>query len=273
MADDHLNDLHILNGDCAEGLWKQCEFNGQSLVWREIYLEGPLPETEDPACFRTARAEYLSHFAELAGIGISRLCQYLQKLDDSILNLPDSSDLMLWFDSCIFDQTLLMRILYLFNRKKTGKGKVFLYCCDGYCLTINDFKHGWSKKVQLLPHDLEIAEKAWLCFQRKDAEGMMQLAEKENFERMPKMRKALFRCIDEAQPDRNGLTRTQRQIVQLVAEGHHSFMEIFKGLDAFEEYPFLGDTACQRQLETLIRKGLLVRCDEGYALRQTNHLF
>ena len=48
MADDHLNDLHILNGDCAEGLWKQCEFNGQSLVWREIYLEGPLPETEDP---------------------------------------------------------------------------------------------------------------------------------------------------------------------------------------------------------------------------------
>ena len=37
-------ELHILNGDFALGIWRQCGFTGQSLVWRETYLEGPLPE-------------------------------------------------------------------------------------------------------------------------------------------------------------------------------------------------------------------------------------
>ena len=105
--------LHILNGDHALELWQKCSFEGQSLVWREIYLEGPLPDTEDLSVFHAARAEYLSHFAELAGISQDRLCLHLKKLDDSILDLPASSALMLWFDSCIFDQTILMRILQI----------------------------------------------------------------------------------------------------------------------------------------------------------------
>ena len=69
------------------------------------------------------------------------------------------------------------------------------------------------------------------------------------------MKKALFRCAGEVTEDRNGLNRTRRQIVQLAAAGRSSFMDIFKGLAAFEEYPFLGDTGCQRQLDFLIRKG------------------
>ena len=95
---------------------------------------------------------------------------------------------------------------------------------------------------------------------------MKHLIEQEQFERLPKMKKALRRCMDEI-PDRNGLSRTQRQIMELVASGCHSFMEIFKGLDRYEEYPFLGDTACQRQIENLVRKGLLMNSRDGYQLR------
>ena len=258
--------LHILNGDHALELWQKCSFNGQSLVWREIYLEGPLPDTEDLSVFHAARAEYLSHFAELAGIGRDRLCRHLKKLDDSILDLPASSALMLWFDSCIFDQTILMRILHLVNRKNTGTGNVFLYCCEGNCLTIDDFRQGWLKKVLLQPDDLETAGKAWQFYLHRDAAGMVHLAERANFERLPKMKKALFRCAEDVSVDKDGLNRTQRQIVQLVSEGHSSFMEIFKGLDAFEEYPFLGDTGCQRLLDQLVRNGYLLRHGDRYEL-------
>ena len=263
--EEMLTELHILNGDYARELWKQCGFKGQSLVWRETYLEGPLPDTDDLHVFRAARAEYLSHFAELAGIGADRLYQYLRNLDETVLNLPDTAAVMLWFDSCIFDQTLLLRILYLLNRKKRESAAVFLYCCNGNCLQTDDFKHGYDRKIRLLPGDLNIAEKAWRLFQRKDADGLRQLAGQENFEHLPKMRKALLRCADEV-PDRDGLTRTQRQIMKLVAEGSHSFCEIFKGLDAFEEYPFLGDTACRRQLDALVGKGFLVYFHGRYEL-------
>ena len=257
-------ELHILNGDCALELWKQCGFEGQSLVWRETYLEGPLPDTDDLHVFRTARAEYLSHFAELDGIGVSRLYRHLQKLDEAVLSLPERSTLMLWFDSCIFDQTILMRILYLLGlRKKLPK--IFLYCCEGNCLQKKDFLEAGSKKVRLQPEDLKAAGEAWLLFLRKDAGGMKRLAQSGRFGRLPKMAKALLRCADEI-PDRNGLTRTQRQILELVAAGRQTFMEIFKGLSSFEEYPFLGDTACRRLLEQLAENGFLVRRGDNYEL-------
>ena len=121
-----IKELHILNGDCAFELWKQCHLQGGSLVWRETYLDGPLPETDDLNLFRIARAEYLSTFPEVAKIGFERLYQYLVKMDETILNLPLKTDAILWFDSCMFDQTLLMRILSLFNRKKEMSGNVLL---------------------------------------------------------------------------------------------------------------------------------------------------
>lgn len=258
------NELHILNGDHALELWKQCGFKGQSLVWREIYLEGPLPDTDDLHVFREARAEYLSHFAELSGIDKARLYRHLVKMDEAVLTLPEESVLMLWFDPCIFDQTILMRILSLLDRRKSGPA-VFLYCSDGDCMKKEDFLEGGSKKVRLFPQDWEVAGEAWTCFVRKDAAGIMRLLERERFEHLPRMKKALFRCIDEI-PDRNGLSRTQRQILELVAAGCRSFMEIFQGLDAFEEYPFLGDTACMRQLDKLVQSGFLTRRGDDFEL-------
>ena len=187
-------------------------------------------------------------------------------MDDTILTLPDNATLMLWFDSCIFDQTILMRILYLLNRKRTANPEVFLYCCDGNCLTSEDFESGFTRKIQLFPADIETSGKAWNAFVRKDRDAMLQAADKENFERLPAMKKALLRYADEV-PDKNGLTRTQRQILQIVSEKSCSFTEIFKGLDSFEEYPFLGDTACQRLLDELQKRGLLeITQDNRYRL-------
>lgn len=263
--------LHILNGDFALALWKKCAFAGESLVWKETYLEGPLPDTDNLHVFRSSRAEYLSHFTELDGIGAARLYQHLKRMDDMILELPENSDVMLWFDSCIFDQTLLMRILFLLNLRKNASHSIFLYCCPGNCLTMEDFKYGIEQRVRLCAADLETAAKAWFCFQRKDAAGMLQVAENENFARLPQMKKALYRCAEEI-PDKEGLTRTQRQILQILSAGCCSFAEIFKGLDNFEEYPFLGDTACQRLLDQLLEKGFLEKApDNRYRLSGTLH--
>ena len=103
----------------------------------------------------------------------------------------------------MFDQTILMRILSLLARSNT-EISVFLYCCDGNCLGKTDFMQGDSGKVQLRSHDCQSAGEAWTLFIRKDADGIMRLLEREPFERLPKMKNALLRCIDEF-PDRNGL--------------------------------------------------------------------
>ena len=71
------------------------------------------------------------------------------------------------------------------------------------------------------------------------------------------MKKALLRCAEEV-PGADGLNRTRRQILQIVSNGKRSFKEIFTTLRDFEEYPFLGDTACMRLLDDMCRNGLLV---------------
>ena len=255
-----VSELHILNGGCALKIWEKCRFQGTPLVWLETYLEGPLPETEDLSLFRKTRAAFLAAFEETKEIGFERLCSHLQKMDDTLLNELPQRDVMLWFDSCIFDQTLLMRLLYLLHGQKSER-RIFLYCSANNCLTAEDFREGALKRICLTAEEVSNAACAWQFFQRRDAEGMKQLAREKKFDRMPAMEKALYRCAEDV-PDRDGLTRTQRQILLIVSEGEKSFNEIFRGLDTFEEYPFLGDTACQRLLDHLTSCGRLI-CSAG----------
>jgi hypothetical protein len=260
-----MSELHILNGDFALGLWRQCNFSANALVWKETYIEGPLPETEDLRIFRKARAEYLSTFAELSDIDTDALHRHLKKMDETLLKLEETDELTLWFDACIFDQTILMRILYLLNQQREKLTKIFLYCCKSNCLSFEDFQKGESEKVLLTEYDLKIAANAWIAFIRKDHEEMIKLADSENFVRMPEMRKALLRCAEEI-PDENGLTRTQRQILEIISKKGCTFEAIFQGLDKFEEYPFLGDTACLRILDNLVNRGLIKLVNDFYQL-------
>ena len=254
------SELHILNGGHALKIWEGCGFQGTPLVWLETYLEGPLPETEDLDSFRRDRAAFLATFEETKEIGFERLCAHLQRMDETLLKELPQRDVVLWFDSCIFDQTLLMRILYLLNAQKSTR-RIFLWCSDNNCLTADDFREGSEKKICLTAEEVENTACAWRLFQRRDGEGMKQLAREKKFDRMPAMEKALYRCAEDV-PDDEGLTRTQRQILHLAGEGGKNFREIFTALDAFEEYPFLGDTACRRLLDHLTACGRLI-CSAG----------
>ena len=244
-------EFHILNGDFALTLWEKSR-SGEHLVWKETYIEGPLPQTDDLHSFRSARAEYLATFAELENISTEKLYRHLQKMDDTILELPENTRLILWFDSCIFDQTILMRILYLLSRRTAVLPEIRLYCCDGNCLTEKDFKEG--QPLLLHSSDVKLGKKAWTSFVSREPDELRTLADTEDFKRLPAMKKALGRCADEI-PDQENLTRTQRQILQILSKKNCSFAEIFQALDEFEEYPFLGDTACQRLLNDLVIKG------------------
>ena len=181
-------ELHIFNGDIACELWKKCNYSAQSLVWRENYLDGPLPDGNDLHAFRRARAKHLTGFA---AISEDELYTQLLAMDNALLELPAEANLMLWFDSCIFDQTMLMRILYLLQLKNRKSCNVFLYCSSSNCLTVEDFRDGMQKKVELTLSDLLLAGKAWNLFQQKDADGMTELTQYGNFEHFPAMQKAL----------------------------------------------------------------------------------
>ena len=100
--------LNILNGDLALTPFRASGLPGETLVWREIYTEGPLGTgSENPETFRRLRAHFLT------GIVPDRtepeLLRGLEKMDHALLSMTRQDHLRIWADACMFDQGMLDR--------------------------------------------------------------------------------------------------------------------------------------------------------------------
>ena len=103
--------LHILNGDCALDGWAECNFSGDVLIWRENYLQGTLPETDDRSLFNRLRAEELHKIAPEKSV--DEIFSELQAMHRKLFSLRSTDKLVLWLDCCPFDQALKKQLLKL----------------------------------------------------------------------------------------------------------------------------------------------------------------
>ena len=104
--------LHIINGDCALAGWRNANFSGEVLVWRENYLQGVIPQTADITLFNRVRAGELHKNAPEKTPG--EIFEELQTMHRKLFSLNSSDKLVLWLDCCPFDQALKRRLLELF---------------------------------------------------------------------------------------------------------------------------------------------------------------
>ena len=103
--------LHILNGDCALDGWAKCNFAGDVLVWRENYLQGTIPETDDLCLFNQIRAVELHNIAPEKSV--EDIFSELQAMHQKLFSLHSSDQLVLWLDCCPFDQALKKQLFEL----------------------------------------------------------------------------------------------------------------------------------------------------------------
>lgn len=253
------NILHVLNGDCALDVWKKSLLPGESLVWREIYLEGPLPDTADQAEFRRTRAKFLAE--SLSEIGEKSILSSLGKMDSLLLN--SDSEIVLWFDACMFDQTLLMRILHLLNTRDARRRPEISLVCEDVIPYPGYFTEKFDSRKNLTPSDLKLGSQAWEAYVSRSAEKMRQVIDSGDFSRLPFMKEALERCIDEL-PDRNGLSRSERQLLEIVSKGIANPVEIFRKFSDYEQIQFLGDSSCWGMLDRLADQNRIKITDENH---------
>ncbi len=138
--------LHITSGDIAGESLAKAGLSGEVFVWHDILYEGPRnPGWPDKETLNS-RALFLE--ATTAG-GLDRKF-VLKTLNDQYQKLAKSADherIILWFDACLFDQSMLVHILTCLHHK--GILDVELLCIDAFP-GIEPF-HGLG---QLLPEQL-----------------------------------------------------------------------------------------------------------------------
>ncbi len=109
-----MHQLNLLNGDCAAEEWRSAGLPGAILVWRENYLQGELPATDEIVAFCRGRAAALQPMA--SGRSVEDILAELLRMHHELESLTPDDQLVLWFDFCPFDRTMLARILFLLNR-------------------------------------------------------------------------------------------------------------------------------------------------------------
>lgn len=245
--------LHVFNGDCAAEAWKRSiRSQEQYLVWRENYLEGPLPEVGIPQEeFARIRAEFLHGC--VPQYSVETLTRFQCTLEEIIQSQGSDTVIMLWFDDCMFDILLLSRILFLLEKSQAE----LRLCCENRILgnETDFFRTPWNEFRKLSPETVLLYADAWRMFTSGSA-ALEHFLQSGRLESETVLKRAVIRYLADHPAD-NSLGLSEKKLLQMIADGIHDFTQIFRTFNASEERPFMGDTSCERLLQSLKERGFL----------------
>ena len=243
--------LHIICGDVAGNTLRKSTIPGDVQVWMEIFIEGPVPDNVSEKEWRRVRAEFICQefFTTMT------MESALQGADDRYANLEKAKDyeeVILWFDACMFDQTLMIHLIDRLAKIDLGETKLSLICageCPGFEL-FNGFGElkpeqmatFWGTQHEISPAEIKLAGDAWKAFSSDNPQNIEKLIGGD-CSALPYLANALKRFLQKYPSLENGLNRTQNQIMNAVADGATKLIELFVAVSDMEERPFMGDTS------------------------------
>ncbi|WP_419869359.1 DUF1835 domain-containing protein [Chryseobacterium sp. CT-SW4] len=169
--------FHILNGDCLAEQLKETSIQGETIIFREALIAGPL-QADNLKDFCKMRADFLSQEYH------TEQNHYYDKVFheiEEILNIPDNSEVNLWFEDDLFCQVNMWFCITLLSKNKTlqlyrifpkdsGDWKGFSTSA------ISDLEASLKAKVLLNDKDIELAFHLWNAFKNKDNISLKELS-------------------------------------------------------------------------------------------------
>ena len=248
--------LHVTNGDSAAGVLVQTGLPGDVIPWRDVLHEGPVSAWLSSEELRRARARFLAS----CGWGDERLIHATLSMRDLVLDdLAERPEVVLWFETDLYDQLQLLQVLDRLARRPELAIPISLVRPEGTgdtsfvglgSLTPPDFVRLFPNRRRLSADALRSASSAWDAFVAPDPSALESIAWS-HIPELPDVPAALRRLLEEYPSTEGGLSRTERASLEILADGPRSFHELFRGVNDREEKPFLGDTTFLRCLQLM----------------------
>lgn len=261
--------LHITSGDCAGDRLAKSGLAGRVFVWRDILYDGPRnPGWPDDGTLE-ARARFLEQ-TTAGGLDRGRVLKSLKRQYRKLPAAADAERIVLWFDACLFDQSMLAHILACLLH--LGLKNAELLCVDAFPGIVP-----FNGLAQLRPSEL-----ASLYDRRRPVSGAQfrfaQVVDKAFAVQDPKLFAELARSADaplpwipaavtrwlQEQPDpATGLGRLEHLALEAIRSGCQTPGRIFSSVAAADTPPqFWGDTTLWAKINALAnREPPLVRID------------
>lgn len=269
------NVLHIHSGDCAAGLMKKAGIGGDILVWRDILYLGPRYYDIEFKEYISQRAEFLSEMMD-GFFSSGQIAEGLYGNYKKIENLNNYDEVTLWFDGCLFDQSMLVHILseILMRNKSLPDINCQLICVGSYPdverfsglgqLDAGQFEELFTMREKITEEMFRFAAEADRIFAKKDRAQLNKLSELEAccLEFVPK---AAGRLLSEMPGNPSEPGQLEKLVISAVKNGNTSFPEIFKYVSHNDELPiYWGDTHLAYVINCLAEKdNAQIRIDGG----------
>lgn len=239
--------FHITSGDIAGRSLEKAHLPGEVFVWHDILYDGPRNPGWPDGNTLTARALFLEDFT--AG-GLEKDL-ILTTLRNQYQRITESHErIVLWFDACLFDQSMLCHILTCLDLK--GIKNVELLCIDAFPgihpfnglgqLQPAQLASLYANRSPVTEEQFRFAVLADKAFATQDPGRLRELSEM-SAAPIPWVPAAAERWLMELPDPKTGLGWLETSAMAAIGSGCETPSEIFKSVAAADIPPqFWGDT-------------------------------
>ncbi len=240
--------LFVTNGQSAVATLQHAGFTGDFVSWDDVLHDGPVPTQQPPEVLLETRAAFIAAcgWAEKENVRAR-----FEQRDATLANAASYDEVVLWFEHDLYDQLQLLQILdRLAGLDLTTP--VSLICEAEFVSESSPERLQALHQVRplVMPDQYTLAQAAWKALGESTPEPLAALLDVDTTA-LPFLHAALHRLAEEYPHTKNGLSRTEQQILDVVAGGVHAPGALFQATQAQEDAKFMGDASFWLRLAAL----------------------
>lgn len=258
-----MNTLHITSGDCAGASLAKSGIPGKVFVWHDILYDGLRQPGWPGNDTLKARTRFLER-ATAGGLDRGLILRTLKNQYRTLAAAGDFGRIVLWFDACLFDQSMLAHILACMRHRKIRNAE--LLCVDAFPgiapfnglgqLQPAQLAALYDRRRPVTAAQFRFAEIADNAFAGQDPALLAGLSRKTDAP-LPWIPAAAARCLQEQPDPETGLGRLARIALEAIRGGCETPHDIFACAAKADTPPqFWGDNMLWEKINALADRKL-----------------
>ena len=267
--------LHVANGTSVTRTLETAGVPGARSIWADPLHQGPVPGGISDNELLEVRRRYHS-----AGVTIGENRPSLDPANDmrqwraAIAGHESYGELVLWFEHDLFDQLNLIQLLTWIREHVPPSKTVSLICIDAFPgypdfkglgeLQPGELASLLNARVPVSEAQYALAGRAWQAFRESSPEALDAL--RYDTAALPYLGDAITRFLQEYPWARDGLSRTERRLLELASAAPIAFRQAFRRMgdgDRFYTVTDLSFTDTAKGLSETVPPLLTLELESG----------
>jgi hypothetical protein len=256
---------HVANGTSTTRLIVAAGLSGSWSIWADPLHDGPVPAgLSDDELMDVRRRHLGGEHDEHERGGAPHLdpVNDLRRWRTAIAHADAYDELVLWFEHDLFDQLNLIQLLPWIHDRVPREKAVSLVCIGSFPgrsrfkglgeLTPSEIASLFPARARVTGAQYALAQRAWDAF-RAPAPTALDDFRQQDTSALPFLAAALTRFIEEYPWTSDGLTRSERRLLQLASQGPIALDAVFPRMHDDERAYYITDLSLIDLVRSLAR--------------------